>query len=232
MNDKYNVLYEKLSRLQWLLRRQHMQGHMERAPFADPTRGQGRVLAMLKLQPEISTKDLSYLLGIRQQSLNELLTKLEKAGYVERTPSDADRRVMMVRLTEKGRNAQQAPADYSDIFACLTPEEQATFAAYLDRVIAALEAELGATEDEDAADWMRAARSRMGDEMFEHLRAFSRGGHAFGPGPQGEQFYGGFGGFCGHGPHGRHRAGGPSAPPEPDSHDNDDEAEGCHDDNA
>ena len=231
MDDKYNELYEKLSRLQWLLRRQHMQGHMERGPFADPTRGQGRVLAMLKLQPQISTKDLSYLLGIRQQSLNELLNKLEKAGYVERTPSDADRRVMMVRLTEKGRSAQQAPADYSGIFGCLSPEEQAAFAGYLDRVIAALEAELGVEEDEDVMDWMRAARSRMGDEMFEHLRAFSRG-ERFASGPRGEQFYGGFGGFCGHGPHGGRRAGGPSNPPEPDSHCNDEEAEGCHDGDA
>lgn len=55
-------------------------------------------------QAEIrSFADLSYLLGIRQQSLN----KLEKSGYVERRPSEADRRVMVVHLTEKGKTIQQ-----------------------------------------------------------------------------------------------------------------------------
>ena len=73
MSDMINnkELFKKLERLQWLLHRQHQQLHAARGPFADPTRGQGRVLAILKMQPEISTKDLSYLLDIRQQSLSE-----------------------------------------------------------------------------------------------------------------------------------------------------------------
>ncbi len=58
-------------------------------------------------QAEIgSFADLSYLLGIRQQSLNEPLNKLEKSGYVERRPSEEDRRVMVVHLTEKERTIQ------------------------------------------------------------------------------------------------------------------------------
>lgn len=172
----YGELYEKLSRLQWLLQRYHMQNHSEHGPFADPTRGQGRVLAMLKLQPEISTKDLSYLLGIRQQSLNELLNKLEKGGYIERTPSEADRRVMMVRLTEKGREGKQADPDISGIFDCLTEEERTFFGDYLDRVIAALEARVGSETSEEAMEeWLRAARARVGDGIFEHMKAM-RGG--------------------------------------------------------
>lgn len=59
MEDRYTELYEKLSKLQWLLQRHHLQNHAEHVPMADPTRGQGRVLAMLKMQSEISTKDLS-----------------------------------------------------------------------------------------------------------------------------------------------------------------------------
>ena len=94
MDDLYTGIYEKLSTLQWLMKRRQMFSQAEAGPFADATRGQGRVLAMLKIQPEIATKDLSYLLGIRQQSLNELLNKLEKSGYVERRPSEADKRVM------------------------------------------------------------------------------------------------------------------------------------------
>lgn len=66
----YTNIYEKLSTLQWLMKRRQMVGQAESGPFADSTRGQGRVLAMLKIQPEITTKDLSYLLDIRQQSLS------------------------------------------------------------------------------------------------------------------------------------------------------------------
>lgn len=78
MDDIYSNIYEKLSTLQWLMKRHQMFCQAEAGPFADTTRGQGRILAMLKIQPEIATKELAYLLGIRQQSLNELLNKLEK----------------------------------------------------------------------------------------------------------------------------------------------------------
>lgn len=56
--------------------------------MADVTRGQGRVLTVLQNTDNISTKDLAYVMGIRQQSLNELLKKLEKKGYVVRKPSE------------------------------------------------------------------------------------------------------------------------------------------------
>ncbi|HWQ72908.1 MAG TPA: MarR family transcriptional regulator [Desulfitobacteriaceae bacterium] len=171
MNDNYLELYEKLSKLQWLLQRHHLHNHVHHGPMADPTRGQGRVLAILKLQEEISTKDLSYMLGIRQQSLNELLNKLEKSDYVVRVPSEADKRVMLVKLTEKGRNEQmETEPDLSGIFNCLSEQEQVTFSEYLDRIINALEAQLGDGEDhDDRIEWMRAALSRMGRERFERL---------------------------------------------------------------
>lgn len=170
MENNYTELYEKLSHLQWLLGRQHMKNRMQGGPFADPSRGQGRVLAMLKLQPEISTKDLSYVLGIKQQSLNELLNKLEKGEYIVREPSEKDRRVMMVKLTEKGSAQQQEEKDYSGIFDCLSPEEQKTFGEYLDRVIDALEKEIG-VEDEDMEQWVEKAHSRFGREKLAHMMA-------------------------------------------------------------
>ena len=67
MEDIYTAIYEKLSTLQWLMKRRQMFSQAESGTFADSTRGQGRILAMLKIQPEIATKDLAYLLGIRQQ---------------------------------------------------------------------------------------------------------------------------------------------------------------------
>ena len=71
MESIYTAVYEKLTTLQWIMRTRafHCGGA---APFVNTARGQGRILAMLKIQPEIATKDLAYLLGIRQQSLNKL----------------------------------------------------------------------------------------------------------------------------------------------------------------
>ncbi len=170
MNDIYSEIYEKMSTLQWLMKRHQMFCQAESGPFADTTRGQGRILAMLKIQPEIATKELAYLLGIRQQSLDELLNKLEKNGYVERKPSENDKRVMIVHLTEKGKQIQQPQTDYQKIFDCLLPEELQQLSQYLDRIIEAFQAQTGnASEESEWIDRMSQARERMGDEHFEQL---------------------------------------------------------------
>jgi len=111
-------------------------------PTADTTRGQGRIIAVLKLRDGISTKDLAFLLGVRVSSLNELLSKLEKGGYVTREPFEQDKRVMLVKLTEKGRNEEQPEVLLSeDIFSCLSEEEQKALGEYLDCVIDTLHKE-------------------------------------------------------------------------------------------
>jgi len=177
-----NELYEKLSRLQWLLHKQHIRGYAAGGPMADTTRGQGRILAVLKLKDGISTKDLSYLLGVRVSSLNGLLAKLEKCGHVTREPSEQDKRVMLVRLTEKGRRLEE-PDTHGDIFACLSDEEQRAFGECLDRIIAALAEKLG-YDDEEELERMAAAREHFAEMMGDHW-----GGHAF------RRLFGGLGRF-------------------------------------
>lgn len=195
MKENNLELFMKLSKMQWLLQRNHIRSHTAHGPMADPTRGQGRVLALLKIQPKITTKELSYLLGIRQQSLNELLNKLERGGYVSRIPSEEDRRVMMVTLTEKGEGEQQPEADLSNIFDCLSEEEQKTFGEYLERIIAAMEEQLGGEDWDKIESWMKAARSRMGDEKFEQLKLLLGGLHMY---KHGADVHGKFGGGFGH----------------------------------
>lgn len=170
MSNIYTDIYEKLSTLQWLMKRYQMFCQAESGPFADTTRGQGRILAMLKIQPAIATKDLAYLLGIRQQSLNELLNKLEKNGYVERKPSESDKRVMIVHITEKGKEVQQPKTDYQEILDCLNSDELKQMSEYLDRIIKAFQLKSNNDEDEPTTeDWMAHARERMGNENFEQL---------------------------------------------------------------
>ncbi len=109
--------------------------------FADPQRGQGRVMALLRMAPEVSQRDLVYLLGISKQALGELLSKLENCGYIERHPSESDRRVMMVTLTEKGKEAaeemNQTQDRSAELFTCLKEGELDNLKDYLERIIAA-----------------------------------------------------------------------------------------------
>lgn len=165
-------LYDKLAKLQWLLQRQHLKNHAAVGPMADTSRGQGRIMAFLRMKDGISTKDLSYMLDIRVSSLNELLAKLEKAEYITRQPSETDKRIMLIYLTAKGREEEGQEIDSGNIFAHLSPEEQTAFGNYLTRIIAALEEELGTDADRDVmAMWMEAAKERIGTEEFDKLMA-------------------------------------------------------------
>lgn len=167
VNEKGFDLIEQFTRIEWLLHRYHQQNHTQHGPMGDPRRGQGRVLALLKLQPEISQRELSYLLDMRPQSLGELLSKLERNGYITRTPSETDRRVMNIRLTQEGAAATEQEFSFDKLFECLSEEEQSNLSCYLDRIIDTLEAQLG-------------------DEQPEHGFDPRRGGD--------NPFYGGFGG--------------------------------------
>lgn len=175
-------LHERLHRLHRLMRRRHMD-RRRGDPLADTTRGRGRVLAALQMHSPIPTRELAYLLDIRQQSLNELLQKLQADGLVERRPSPTDRRVMLVHLTEAGRGVKLGD-EAADYLSSLTDEEVASLTALLDKVIAALEEQVGADDDGDPDEWMAEARRRMGDEHFEAMmRMREHGFGPFGPGP-------------------------------------------------
>jgi len=139
-------LWEQFIRLQWLLLRYHRHNRFH-GPMGEPHRGQGRVLALLKLQPEISQKELSDILDIRAQSLGELLIKLERSGFIERMPSEIDRRGMVIRLTDAGRQAadenEKKRRESDTLFDCLSDHEQTVLLEYLGRIISSLEQKVG-----------------------------------------------------------------------------------------
>ncbi|MDR0960146.1 MAG: MarR family transcriptional regulator [Propionibacteriaceae bacterium] len=193
-NTITHELNERFRQLNWLLRR-HGRPHRgpHGGPAADPEQGQGRILAMLKLRDGISTKELSYLLGIRTSSLNESLARMERAGLVRREPSEEDRRVMLVHLTDEGRATDQEEPAADGVYACLTAEEQTTLLGYLDRLVEAAESSIG-EEARESFERMREARTRFGGGMTGGFSAEFRGGWSAGGrrpgGPEG-----------GHGPH-------------------------------
>jgi DNA-binding MarR family transcriptional regulator len=144
-------LMEMFHRMAALMRRYPRQRPHSRDAQGDPHRGQGRVLSILKIKPDISQKDLGYLLDMRSQSLSELLIKLERAGYVTRAPLEEDHRTMNIHLTELGAaaagQAEKHQADSGRLFDCLNAEEQANLSGYLKRLIARMTADLSAPRE-------------------------------------------------------------------------------------
>ena len=156
----------------------------------DTTRGQGRILAALKLKDGIATRELAYVLGIRVPSLNEALSKLENAGYIVREPDPRDRRVQLITLTDSGRaltnHMGEGEPEGDNIFEVLTEQERANLNDYLDRLIVRMHEDLPDLEA-DRQEWEKAARERMGDDAFEAWAAQA-------------QERGGFGALAGFGP--------------------------------
>ncbi len=151
MEKNKQDLLAQFTRLEWLMHRRFQHARLVCGPMGNPHRGQGRVLALLKMQPEITQKNLTFLLGMRPQSLSELLAKMEQNGYIERTASDEDRRAVNIKLTAKGAEmAEQTDPEIAsnDIFDSLTPDEQRTLSEFLDRIIASLENQENAGQEE------------------------------------------------------------------------------------
>lgn len=140
MSEIERTVTQQLQHLQTLMHRLAFHGFkVNGKTVRSPYQGQGRVLSVLKMKPEISQKELAGLLDMSKQSLAELLAKLEKSGYIERTPSPDDKRSSTVRLLPPGREAAEtmersAPA-VERIFDCLSGEELEQFSGYLDRII-------------------------------------------------------------------------------------------------
>lgn len=112
-------------------------------PLGDTTRGRGRVLDLLQKKDGISTKEMASIMGIRVSSLNEVLSKMEKDAYIERTPSPDDRRVMLVWLTEKGRAIELPNQNLPKVlFESFDLGTQNQLAMYFEQMISNLKKEL------------------------------------------------------------------------------------------
>lgn len=91
---------------------------------------------------------------------------------------------MIIRLTEKGKEYQQPQDDFSDLFVRFSQEELAQFDQYLDRLLEtaqSLQPDGEESDEKRRREWMKNARSRMGDARFEQLCAMHP--RPFGPAP-------------------------------------------------
>lgn len=175
-----NQMNEQFMKLQHDLRRYYHR-QMAKNQGYGPHRGQGRVLTLLKMNPEISQKDLTFVLGMRPQSVGELLQKLEDKDLITRDASEQDRRVMIIRLTNLGMEEAEKISETTDVgeelFADFSDDEKIEWARLVEKLSETLKNELGEDDSEE----------------------FFGGGREFdGPRPPHE-----------HGPHGPHGHGGP-----------------------
>lgn len=131
MDDHNQDLIKQLFQFNSLM--QHYYGNHIRSlgPFDNPQRGQALVLTILRTKPELTQKELRTILDVRNQSLGELLSKLERHEFIVRYPSEHDRRLLNIKLTEKGKEVadqlQHKIDSISAIFNCFNQEEKETF---------------------------------------------------------------------------------------------------------
>ena len=92
--------------------------------------------------------ELARFLGLDKSSVTGLVDRAERRGLVERVPSPADRRAVLVNLTEHGRSqvsaaAARFEADVSAVLEHLTPADRGQLAGLISRLLVAHAAEHG-----------------------------------------------------------------------------------------
>jgi DNA-binding MarR family transcriptional regulator len=111
-------------------------------PFFKPlgiTYTQYIVFLALWEKDDVSVSDLCARLYLDSGTLTPLLKKMEQEGYIKRTRSVADERIVRITLTEKGREMEERAADIPmQVGSCipLQPEEAAALYALLNKILA------------------------------------------------------------------------------------------------
>lgn len=103
-------------------------------------RGQEKILRILMEHGEISQKELQELLGIQPGSMSEIAAKLEGKGLVVRGRAEADRRKILLSLTEEGwawlarQDEDHVRKRRAELFSALAPEEQQALGVLLEKL--------------------------------------------------------------------------------------------------
>jgi MarR family transcriptional regulator, lower aerobic nicotinate degradation pathway regulator len=106
-----------------------------------------RLLGVLR-DREPTMNELARLLDLDKSSVTGLVDRAERRGLVERAPSTADRRAVLVRLTDEGRSLVSAAgrlfaADVTAMLGLLAPRDRAALSRLVSRLLVAHAAEQG-----------------------------------------------------------------------------------------
>lgn len=88
--------------------------------------GQDRILHILSHRGEMSQRELQEILGIQPGSVSEILAKIEHAGYLIREKDEADKRRIVIKLTEEGQKRADVAGEGKDrdLFSALDEEQK------------------------------------------------------------------------------------------------------------
>ena len=85
--------------------------------------GQGRILKILNKGP-ISQKELQETLNVQAGSVSEIVSKLEERGFLTRSKSEDDARVVILTITEKGKGRLDEHTQRRDFYSSISEEEK------------------------------------------------------------------------------------------------------------
>jgi DNA-binding MarR family transcriptional regulator len=111
-SKEYPPAIGALLRLAWQAVRERIYEGVLEAGFTDLSRAH----VLLFRWPTIDglrPSELAARTQLSRQTINDLLSDLEKRGYLERTPDPTDGRARIVRLTERGWDLTQVGSDMS-----------------------------------------------------------------------------------------------------------------------
>ena len=125
-----------------------VQGMLERrAAEHDLSMVQTRLLGVLRDRTP-TMNELARFLGLDKSSVTGLVDRAERRGLVARVPSAADRRAVLVSLTDQGRSLVSAAAagfgsDISALLGHLPARDQETLSRLVSRLLVAQAADQG-----------------------------------------------------------------------------------------
>lgn len=95
-----------------------------------------RVLSLLLQRGEMSQRELRELLGIQAGSFSELAGRLEERGFLTREKDPEDKRRILLRLTDAGREraVRDSEARDEELFCALSAGEQAELRRLLQKI--------------------------------------------------------------------------------------------------
>lgn len=125
----------------------HMLNHLihQRQPDDPLSAARMRLLTRLAAEStigqgtDLSPSEISESLGVSRNTISALLNGLEEDGLIERHLDPTDRRRFRIRITASGQEVVEVRAPefatfVNDLFASLSPEEQAALLALLEKL--------------------------------------------------------------------------------------------------
>jgi DNA-binding MarR family transcriptional regulator len=104
------------------------------------TRARANALWEVARHGPLTQRQIADLLRVTPRNVTTLIDGLEQTGFVARTDHAADRRAVLIRLTEKGRAAAarlevEADGLAHELFGDLSPADLATVTRALDHIV-------------------------------------------------------------------------------------------------